>query len=257
MLNNIGGRATVTREFGRPVGRHLAAPATTLSFTYANECEDYKVSEETLADPDLPGRPDCARPRSRTGPGQRTALVDLPRGGRNTTTTSSTPTRYVAAVHLEQAGQMAWRRLRLLRVTAEARHYCRSPARAGGGRPRRGGSIDWRGDTRNISAVLQAVFPRRRHQPARMGTLRGGAADEEGLADRRPVVHELLDRSPGADLEQSRRGPVRSTPATSGPIPGTSTSTICATTSGRGSATTRRSGRFASTSGTSSIRFPG
>ena len=50
-LTTVGGRATVAREFGRKRAPLGARQTTTLALTYANEWEDYTVSEEALNDP--------------------------------------------------------------------------------------------------------------------------------------------------------------------------------------------------------------
>ena len=52
-LDTIGGRATITREFGAIAQRSVLGPrqATTLALTYVNEWEDYTISDEALNDP--------------------------------------------------------------------------------------------------------------------------------------------------------------------------------------------------------------
>ncbi len=80
VMNDVGGRATITREFGRARRSALGGrPSTTLAFTYANEWEDYKVSEETLADPTTWDDLIALGINPTTGSGRGTAILDLSR----------------------------------------------------------------------------------------------------------------------------------------------------------------------------------
>lgn len=144
VLNDIGGRATITREFGR--SRRTAGgrnPSTTMSFTYANEWEDYKVSEETLADPttwdDLIAL--GIDPRTGAGRGRRSSIfLD---GGRNTTNNVLDARRgYIAALHLEQAGRWLGGDFDYYEVNGEIRHYITIARRVVLAVRARGGSID-------------------------------------------------------------------------------------------------------------------
>jgi hypothetical protein len=81
-LTTVGGRATVTRQFGRaaiaPIRGALAT--TSASFTYANEWEEYSISDEALADLTFRDRLIAMGldPRFGTGRGQRSAIsLDL------------------------------------------------------------------------------------------------------------------------------------------------------------------------------------
>jgi outer membrane protein assembly complex protein YaeT len=124
-LDNIGGRVSLTREFGRTGGRVFGTrPSTTLSLTYANEFEEYEVSPEVLADPSL--RDDLIAmgldPRTGQGRGQRSSLsLDA---GRNTTNNVLDARRgYVASIHLEQAGAWLGGDYDYYEVNGEARLY--------------------------------------------------------------------------------------------------------------------------------------
>lgn len=158
-LYSVGGRATMTREFG---GRQSAvfgsrAP-TTLSLTYANEWEDYTISNEALEDFEL--RDDLIAlgldPRSGTGRGQRSAIsID---GGRNTTNNVLDAKRgYVAALHLEQAGAWLGGDYDYYEFTAEGRYYFSIADRAVVAVMARGGTIDDLGS----ASVLQVPFYKR------------------------------------------------------------------------------------------------
>ena len=143
VLDNVGGRITLTREFGR-AGRAVfgSRPATSLSFTYANEWEDYAISDEALAD--LTQRDEIIAlgldPRTGTGRGQRSSLsLD---GGRNTTDNVLDAKRgYVASLHLEQAGTWLGGDYDYYEMTGEGRYYV-SLGRAVVAVRARGGSID-------------------------------------------------------------------------------------------------------------------
>jgi outer membrane protein insertion porin family/translocation and assembly module TamA len=149
VMNNVGGRATITREIGRT--RRSAVerrPTTTVSFTYANEWEDYTVSEETLADPttwdDLIAL--GIDPSTGSGRGRRSAIsLD---GGRNTTNNVLDARRgYVAALHLEQAGKWLGGDFDFYEINGELRHYLSIANRVVLAVRARGGSIDGIGGT--------------------------------------------------------------------------------------------------------------
>ena len=147
-LDNIGGRATVTREFGRAGGAVLGSrPATTVSFTYANEWEDYTISNEALQDLTL--RDEIIAlgldPRTGTGRGQRSSISFD--GGRNTTNNVLDARRgYIASLHLEQAGKLLGGNYDYFELTGEGRYYIPIGRSVIAVRAR-GGSIDGIGDT--------------------------------------------------------------------------------------------------------------
>jgi outer membrane protein assembly complex protein YaeT len=153
VLDNVGGRVTVTREFARR-GRSLlgSRPATTLALTYANEWEEYSISNAALAD--LSQRDELIAlgldPRTGTGRGQRSSLsLD---GGRNTTNNILDAKRgYVADLHLEQAGGWLAGDYNYFEVTGEGRYYLSLGNVAVLAVRARAGSIDGAGDLeRNV-----------------------------------------------------------------------------------------------------------
>jgi len=161
VMNDVGGRATVTREFGR--ARRSAnggRPTTTLAFTYANEWEDYTVSEETLADPttwdDLIAL--GIDPTTGSGRGRRSSIfVDA---GRNTTNNILDARRgYVAAVHLEQAGRGLGGDFDYYELNGEVRHYVSMANRLVVAVRARAGAIDGIGDTpEHISVPFYKLY---------------------------------------------------------------------------------------------------
>jgi outer membrane protein insertion porin family/translocation and assembly module TamA len=124
-LNTNGGRFTITREFARAGGPVLASqPATTLAFTYANEREDYSISNATLRD--LTQRDELIAlgldPRTGTGGGQRSA-VSLDAGRNTADNPLDAKHGYVASLHLEQAGRWLRGSYDYYELTAEGRYY--------------------------------------------------------------------------------------------------------------------------------------
>jgi outer membrane protein assembly complex protein YaeT len=124
-LDTNGGRATITRHFRRGGGPVLSSrPTTTLSFTYANERENYAISNEALQD--LSFRDELIAlgldPRRGTGSGTRSAIsLD---GGRNTTNNLLDAKQgYVASIHLEQAGRWLAGSYDYYELTTEGRIY--------------------------------------------------------------------------------------------------------------------------------------
>lgn len=125
-LVTLGGRVTVNRQFGR-VGTGAASrgqQVNTLGFTYANEWEDYAISDEALADLSFRDRLIALGldPTTGTGRGQRSAIsVDA---GRNTTDNILDARRgYFASLHLEQAGTWLGGSYDYYEVTGEGRYY--------------------------------------------------------------------------------------------------------------------------------------
>jgi outer membrane protein assembly complex protein YaeT len=149
-LTTIGGRVTLTRQFRRGGGplRRAVGPATTLAFTYANEWEDYTVSDEALADPTF--RDELIAlgldPETGRGRGQLSSLaVDF---GRNTTENILDARRgYVASLHLEQAGRWLGGDFDFYEFTTEGRYYLSLGDRAVIAVRARAGAIDaWGGE---------------------------------------------------------------------------------------------------------------
>jgi outer membrane protein assembly complex protein YaeT len=152
VLDNTGGRVTVTRRFGRATGAlpgSKQAPATSLSFTYANEYESSRITEEALAD--LSFRDELiALGLNPTGIGQedpgvtkglRSALfVDA---GRNTTGNLLDARKgYVATMHVERAGGFLGGDYDYYEVLLEGRYYVTLGSRAVLAVRARGGAID-------------------------------------------------------------------------------------------------------------------
>jgi outer membrane protein assembly factor BamA len=125
-LDNVGGRATITREFGRAGGGVFGSrPAMTLSFTYANEYEEFEIDEDILAD--FTQRDELISlgldpTRGGVGHGQRSSISFD--GGRNTTNNVLDARRgYMASVHLEQAGRWLGGTYNYYELTSEGRYY--------------------------------------------------------------------------------------------------------------------------------------
>lgn len=144
VLDTLGGRVTITRQFARGGGSVLGArPSTTASFTYANEHEEYTISREALED--LTFRDELIAlgldPRTGVGRGQRSAIsLDF---GRHTAENLLDARRgYVATVHLEQAGKWLQGSYDYYELTAEGRYYVSLGSRAVIAAKVRGGSID-------------------------------------------------------------------------------------------------------------------
>jgi outer membrane protein assembly complex protein YaeT len=125
-LDNVGGRATITRQFGR-VGSagFRSRPATTFSVTYANEWEQFEIDPDVLED--LSQRDELIAigidpTGGGVGSGQRSSIsLDA---GRNTTGNILDARRgYLASVHLEQAGQWLKGDYNYYEFTAEGRYY--------------------------------------------------------------------------------------------------------------------------------------
>lgn len=124
-LETIGGRLTLTREFGRlqrtATGRRQS---TTVALTYANEFEEFGVSDEALNDPTF--RDELIAlgldPDTGEGRGQLSSLmIDA---ARNTTDNPIDATRgYSANVHLEKAGEWLKGDYDFYEFSAEGRAY--------------------------------------------------------------------------------------------------------------------------------------
>ena len=94
------------------------------------------------------------------------------------------------SLHLEHAGDFLSGDFNYYEISGEGRYFLSVANRAVVAVRVRAGSIDGTGDDRGrLGAVLQALLPGRRDQPARLGTLRRRAADGWRQPDRRPFVH--------------------------------------------------------------------
>ena len=123
-LDTSGGRVTLAREFGRSRTLLNARPENTLSLTYANEWEDYTVSEETLADPtawdDLISL--GLNPETGAGSGRRSAL-SLDAGRSTTDKVLDAKRGYAASLHVEQAGKFLSGDFNYYEISGEGRYY--------------------------------------------------------------------------------------------------------------------------------------
>jgi outer membrane protein insertion porin family/translocation and assembly module TamA len=144
VLDTVGGRVTFTRDFSQSGGPVLGTrPTTSISFTYANEWEDYSISSEALNDPTF--RDDLISlgldPRFGTGGGQLSALMFD--AGRNTTANLLDARKgYVAILHVERAGGWLQGDWTYTELTGEGRYYHSFGDRAVLAVRARAGSID-------------------------------------------------------------------------------------------------------------------
>ena len=127
-VDNVGGRLTITRQFMRAGAAGFRRnPAMTLSFGYANEWENCEISPELLLD--LSQRDEviaigCDPTHGGISRGQRSAIIFD--AARNTTGNVLDAQRgYLAAFHLEQAGEWLQGTYNYYEVTAEGRFYRR------------------------------------------------------------------------------------------------------------------------------------
>jgi outer membrane protein assembly factor BamA len=159
-LTTIGGRATITREFGGARGSVLSPrQPTLLALTYANEWEDYTISNEALEDPTF--RDELIAlgldPRTGTGGGHLSAL--LLDAGRNTTENLLDAKKgYVAQVHLEVAGGWLGGDFDYRELSAEARFYQSLGTRAVIAVRGRAGSINSSGPEEELVPFFKRYF---------------------------------------------------------------------------------------------------
>ena len=212
-LDTNGGRATITREFRARGPRILGPrPAMTVSVTYANEHESYQIFQEALDDPSFRDNLIALGLDPETGSGRGTRSAVSLEAARNTTNSLLDARQgYLLSAHLEQAGKWLGGSFDYYELTTEARAYRSVGQQAVVAVQARIGSIDAfaRGDPESRGAVLQAVFPWRSDEPARMGTVRSVTADRRRRPDRRHVVPERVSRAAPGRVGQSRRGPLR------------------------------------------------
>jgi outer membrane protein assembly complex protein YaeT len=158
-LTTTGGRATIAREFTR--SRSVLAPrqTTTLALTYANEWEDYTISNRALEDPTF--RDELIAlgldPRTGTGRGQLAALfLDA---GRNTTDNLLDAKRgYVASLHLETAARWLGGDFDYREVSGEARYYQALGTRVVAAVRGRAGSINSSGSEEELVPFFKRYF---------------------------------------------------------------------------------------------------
>jgi outer membrane protein assembly factor BamA len=143
-LTTVGGRATVTRQFGR-AGRPILGgkPTTTVALTYANEWEDYTISDEALQDPTF--RDDLIAlgldPRTGTGRGRLSALI-LDAGRNTADNLLDSKKGYALIGHYESAGKWLGGDWDYREFSAEGRYYQSIGSRLVVALRARGGTID-------------------------------------------------------------------------------------------------------------------
>jgi outer membrane protein assembly complex protein YaeT len=138
-----GGRGTLTwrRERRDPVRRRSAA--TSFSATFIDEYNDYRVTDEALADPSLASQLIALGLDPVTGEGQGTVVGLRVEGRRDTVFNPLDPQRgYLVALALERAGRVLAGDFTYTEVTGEARAYWRIPGRTVLAGRVRAGSID-------------------------------------------------------------------------------------------------------------------
>jgi outer membrane protein assembly factor BamA len=158
-LTTTGGRVTIARESSRSRSVLAGRQATTVALTYANEWEDYKISDEALADPTF--RDDLIAlgldPETGEGQGRLSALLfDL---GRNTTDSLLDAKRgYVATAHFESAGQWLGGDFDYRELSAEGRYYQSFGKRFIVAVRARAGAIDSSGDEDELVPFFKRYF---------------------------------------------------------------------------------------------------
>jgi outer membrane protein insertion porin family len=158
-LTTIGGRATVAREFTR--ARTVLGPRQTsvLALTYANEWDEYTITEEALNDPSFRDELIALGLNPETGQGRGRLSALLLDAGRNTTDNLLDAKKgYVASLHLETAGQWLGGDFDYREVSAEARYYQALGRFAVVAVRGRAGSIDASGVETNIVPFFKRYF---------------------------------------------------------------------------------------------------
>ena len=179
-----------------------------LGLTYANEWEDYTITDEALNDPTFRDELIALGLDPETGEGRGRLSALLVDAGRNTTDNLLDAKKgYVASVHLETAGQWLGGDFDYREVSAEGRYFQAIGSRAVVAVQGRAGSIDSSGPEETLVPFFKRYF---------LGgatNLRGWGRYEvsplsDGSSDRRPHVHELLDRGARPAGWQARGGVV-------------------------------------------------
>jgi outer membrane protein insertion porin family/translocation and assembly module TamA len=132
---------------------------TTLALTYANEWEDYVVSEEALNDPTF--RDDLIalglNPETGADTGRLSSLMFD--AGRNTTENLLNATQgYVAIIHLETAGQWLGGDFAYREISAEGRYFQKLGPYLVGAVRARAGTIDAAGPEENLVPFFKRYF---------------------------------------------------------------------------------------------------
>jgi outer membrane protein assembly complex protein YaeT len=159
-LDTNGGRATVSRRLRSGGGPVLGSrPTTTLSLTYANEHENYTISQAALDDPTFRDELIALGLDPRTGKGRGTRSAISLDGGRNTTNNLLDAKHgYVASIHLEQAGRWLAGSYDYYELTSELRLYRSLGRRIVAAGQARIGSIDALGDPETKVPFFKRYF---------------------------------------------------------------------------------------------------
>ena len=159
-LDTNGGRATVSRHFRRGGGPVLGSrPTTTLSLTYANEHENYTISQAARDDATFRDELIALGLNPETGKGRGTRSAISLDGGRNTTNNLLDAKQgYVASIHLEQAGQWLAGSYDYYELTSELRLYRSLGNRLVVAGQARLGSIDALGDPETKVPFFKRYF---------------------------------------------------------------------------------------------------
>ena len=220
-LDANGGRATVTYELSQRNPVTGRGGRSQLSVSVIGERDDYVIEPWALAD--LTIRSELIAlgldPRRGEAHGFLGAIaLDYQRSTADNVLDASSG--YTLLGHLETCRRLAAGRFRLQgiqrrgpalpphlahRGTGEPRTPCDHRSRRGEHQSSRGPG----GHRRGRRAVLQALLPGRFEQPARLGALRGRAAQRVGPADRWIQPCRNVHGVPGAALRQTIGRPVR------------------------------------------------
>ena len=158
-LTTIGGRMTVAREFTRARSVLGSRQTSVLALTYANEWEDYTITEEALNDPEFRDELIALGLDPETGSGRGRLSALLFDAGRNTTDHILDAKKgYVASIHLETAGQWLGGDFDYREVSAEGRYFQSLGTRAVVAVQGRAGSIDAKGPEESLVPFFKRYF---------------------------------------------------------------------------------------------------
>ena len=200
-LDQVGGRATL---------RYQASQQNFWSVSLINEYQRSVVAPQALLDFSV--RDDLIAlgldPRSGLSRGTLSAVAF--NIGRNTTTNLlDARSGYMLDGHVEQAGKWLWGTFNYWSASGEVRHYLSIDRRMVLANRLRISGIDGFGNLEVDRPVLQALLSRRRHEPARLGPVRGEPAQRFRVPDRRPQHARWVVRGPLPGVGQARRRRLR------------------------------------------------
>ncbi len=159
-LTTRGGRMGVTRQFGRTPGTILRnTPVMSVSLAYANEYEEYEISDEALLD--LSFRDELIAlgldPRRGFAEGQRSALI-LDATRNMTDNLLDAKRGYLASIHMEKAGNFLGGSFDYYELTGEGRIYQNVGNVLVLAGQIRAGSIDAQGDPEELVPFFKRYF---------------------------------------------------------------------------------------------------